>query len=81
MSSGGLAALLLQLLGIHSATTQHELMGLFEIARGLCTSYRFASSGPGAGALYGRITLYVYRLIAAAIARHAVMPAASATSC
>lgn len=49
MSSVGIQALLLPLLGIHSAVTHHELMGVFEIARGLGTSYRFASSEPGSG--------------------------------
>ncbi|WP_025036843.1 hypothetical protein [Bradyrhizobium sp. DOA9] len=76
MNSVGLQALLLQLLGIHSGTAHHEVMGLFEIARGLGASYRFASSAPGAGAFYGRITLSFCRLIAAGIARYAALPAA-----
>ena len=76
MSSVGLQALLLQLLGIHSVMAHHELMGWFEIARGLGSSYRFASSEPGAGAFCGRVTLSFCRLIAAGIARHAAVPAA-----
>ncbi len=64
MSSVGIQALLLPLLGIHSAVTHHELMGVFEIARGLGTSYRFASSEPGSGALLGRFALNVCRVIA-----------------
>ncbi|WP_407113013.1 hypothetical protein [Bradyrhizobium sp. LMG 9283] len=47
MSSVGLQALLLPLLGIHSALAHHEVMGLFEIARVLGASHRFASSDPG----------------------------------
>ncbi|GAA0007538.1 hypothetical protein BRDID11002_75440 [Bradyrhizobium diazoefficiens] len=50
MSNPGIQALLLQLVGIHSALVHHEIMGLLEIARGLGASYRFASSEPGAGA-------------------------------
>jgi len=51
---------------------RHELMGLFEITRGLGASYRFASSDPGAGVFYGRVTMSFCRFIAAGIARHAL---------
>jgi hypothetical protein len=44
-----------------------------EIARGLGASYRFASSEPGAGAFYGRVTINFCRLIAAGIAHYALM--------
>ncbi|WP_128923478.1 hypothetical protein [Bradyrhizobium guangxiense] len=73
MSSVGVQALLLSLLGIHSALTHHEIMGLLAIARGLGASYRFASSDPGAGAFYGRITLSFCRLVAAGVTRYASM--------
>lgn len=73
MSSIGIQALLLPLLGIHSALTHQELMGLFEITRGLRTSYRFASSEPGAGALYGRFTLNFCRIIAGGVTHYASM--------
>lgn len=73
MNNPGIQGLLLQLLGIHSAMAHDEIMGLLEIARGLGTSYRFASSEPGSGAFYGRVTLSVCRLIAAGITRHASM--------
>ena len=73
MSGIGIQALLLPLLGIHSALTHQELMGLFEITRGLGTSYRFASSEPGAGALYGRFTLNFCRIVAGGVAHYASM--------
>jgi hypothetical protein len=73
MSNPGIQALLLQLVGIHSALVDHEIMGLLEIARGLGASYRFASSEPGAGAFYGRVTINFCRLIAAGIAHYALM--------
>ena len=63
MSGAGLQALLLPLLGIHSALAHHELTGLLEIARVLGAAYRFASSGSGLGALYGRLTLNFCRII------------------
>ncbi|OPY98759.1 hypothetical protein A5906_29715 [Bradyrhizobium sacchari] len=70
MSSLGIQALLLSLLGIHSAVVHHEIMGVFEIARGLGASYRFASSEPGSGVFYGRVTLSFCRLVAGSIARY-----------
>ncbi|WFU26915.1 hypothetical protein QA649_12145 [Bradyrhizobium sp. CB1717] len=73
MSSLGIQALLLSLLGIHSALTHHEIMGLLAIARGLGASYRFASSEPGAGVFYGRVTLSFCRFVAGVIARYASM--------
>ena len=73
MTSVGIPALLLSLLGIHSALTHYEVMGVFEIARGLGTSYRFASSEPGSGALYGRFTLNFCRIVAAGAAHYASM--------
>lgn len=73
MSSLGVQALLLSLLGIHSAAVHHEIMGVFEIARGLGASYRFASSEPGSGALYGRFTLNFCRIVAGGIAHYASM--------
>ena len=73
MSGTGIQVLLLPLLGIHSALTHQELMGLFEITRGLGTSYRFASSEPGAGVLYGRFTLSICRIVAGAVAHYASM--------
>ncbi|MBR0782181.1 hypothetical protein [Bradyrhizobium iriomotense] len=76
MSSVGIQPLLLQLIGIHSALAHHEIMGLLEIARGLGASYRFASSDPGAGVFYGRVTLSFCKLIAAGIARYALMESA-----
>ncbi|MBR1132195.1 hypothetical protein [Bradyrhizobium iriomotense] len=76
MSSVGIQALLLSLLGIHSALTHHEIMALLAIVRGLGASYRFASSEPGAGVFYGRVTLSFCRLIAAGIARYASMESA-----
>ena len=63
MSCVGIQALLLPLLGIHSAVAHHELMGLFEIARGLGASYRFASSEPGSGTIFGRFTLGFCRIV------------------
>lgn len=73
MSSVGIQALLLPLLGTHSAAAHHELMGLFEIARGLSASYRFASSEPGSGALYGRFTLNFCRIVVGGIADYAAL--------
>lgn len=73
MSSVGMQALLLPLLGIHSALAHHELMGLFEIGRVLGASYRFASSEPGSGALYGRFTLNFCRMIVGGVAYYALM--------
>ncbi|TCU71185.1 hypothetical protein EDE08_106356 [Bradyrhizobium sp. R2.2-H] len=73
MTSVGLQSLLLPLLGIQSALVYHELMGLFEIARVLGASYRFATSGSGLGALYGRFTLNFFRTIVGGIAHDALM--------
>ncbi|MDA9526918.1 MULTISPECIES: hypothetical protein [unclassified Bradyrhizobium] len=73
MNGIGMQALLLPLLGIQSALVYHELMGLFEIARVLGASYRFASSGSGLGALYGRFTLNFCRTIVGGIAHYALM--------
>ncbi|MGX1320081.1 hypothetical protein AB7M17_003534 [Bradyrhizobium sp. USDA 377] len=75
MSSLSIQALLLSLLGIHSALTHHEIMALLAIARGLGASYRFASSEPGAGVFYGRVTLSFCRLVAGGIANYASMGA------
>lgn len=73
MSGIGMQALLLPLLGIQSALVHHELMGLFEIARVLGASYRFASSGSGLTALYGRFTLNLCRIIVGGVAHYALM--------
>ncbi|WP_027571572.1 hypothetical protein [Bradyrhizobium sp. WSM1743] len=73
MSGAGLQALLLPLLGIHSALAHHELMGLLEIARVLGASYRFASSGSGLGALYGRFTLNFCRIVVGGVVHQASM--------
>ncbi|PJG56264.1 hypothetical protein CVM73_05525 [Bradyrhizobium forestalis] len=73
MSCVGMQALLLPLLGIHSALAHHELMGLFEITRVLGASYRFASSGSGLGALYGRFTLNFCRIIVGGVVHDASM--------
>ena len=73
MSGIGMQALLLPLLGIQSALVHHELMGLFEIARVLGASYRFASSGSGLAALYGRFTLNFCRIIVGGVAHDALM--------
>ncbi|MBR0845719.1 hypothetical protein JQ607_36485 [Bradyrhizobium liaoningense] len=69
MNSVGIQALLLQLIGIHSAVAHHEVMGLFEIARVLGNSYRLATSEPGSGTLYGRFTFDFCRTIVAGAAR------------
>ncbi|WP_249139184.1 hypothetical protein [Bradyrhizobium japonicum] len=66
-------ALLLPLLGIHTALAHHELMGWLEITRVLGASYRFASSGSGLGALYGRFTLNFCRIIVGGVVHHASM--------
>ncbi|WFU69802.1 MULTISPECIES: hypothetical protein [unclassified Bradyrhizobium] len=73
MNSVGIQALVLPLLGIHSALAHHEIMGLFEIARGLGASYRFASSAPESGAVYGRFTLNVCRIIVGGAAHYTSM--------
>lgn len=43
---------------------------------GTGTSYRFASSDPGAGIFYGRVILSFCRFIAGGIARYASMASA-----
>ncbi|KRR22611.1 hypothetical protein CQ13_28650 [Bradyrhizobium retamae] len=65
MGSASILALLLQLMGLHSVLTYHEMMGLFEIVRALGNSYRLASSGWGA--IYGRFAFDFCRTIVAAI--------------
>lgn len=73
MTGVGMQALLLPLLGIHSALAHHELIGLYEIARILGASYRFASSQPGSGALYGRFTLNFCKVIVGGVAHYVLM--------
>ncbi|WP_315766994.1 MULTISPECIES: hypothetical protein [unclassified Bradyrhizobium] len=69
MSSVGVQALMLPLIGIHSVLTRHELMGLLEMARALGNSYRLAASEPGSSVLYGRFTLNFCKTIVACLAR------------
>lgn len=59
----------LTLVGIHSALTHHEFIGLIEIVRVLGNSYRLASSEPGSGVLYGRFTFNFCMAIVASVAR------------
>ena len=73
MSGVGMQGLLLPLLGINLALAHHEFMGLFEIARVLGSSYRFASSGSGLGALYGRFTLNFCRIFVGGVVHHSSM--------
>jgi hypothetical protein len=65
MSNLGIQALML--IGIHSALTHHEVMGLIEVARVLGNSYRQASSGPGSSVLYGRFAFNFCRTVAAGV--------------
>jgi hypothetical protein len=69
MSNLGIHTLLLSLLGIHSALTHHEFMGMIEIVRALGNSYRLAALEPGSSFLYGRFAFNFCRVVVSCVAR------------
>ncbi|WP_407154188.1 hypothetical protein [Bradyrhizobium sp. STM 3557] len=69
MTSFGIQALILPLIGFHAASIYHELLEALELARVLANSYRLASSGLGSGLIYGRFIFDFCKTVAAGATR------------